>query len=185
MNSDSDSSDSDSDTEVVVEVPMPRTKKKTPAKKKNPPARKKKSPAAKKAVADRDVFLDGTDAAAIAVSMADKKTKESTKKNYSYKHKYVVEYLGKHSPSDLLEEGGEIKIPMDDVLKSFFGYIMASAFARAKLKSPDEIPDGEPDPWSVSQITGFKSAIVSLYTAKNMKLGESLETQLTRLLRDG
>jgi len=184
MNSDSDSSDSDSDTEVVVEVPMPRTKKKTPAKKKNPPAaRKKKSPAAKKAVVDRDVFLDGTDAAAIAVSMADKKTKESTKKNYSSKHKYVVEYLGKHSPSDLLEEGGKIKIPMDeDVLKSFFGYIMASAFARAKLKSPDEIPDGEPDPWSVSQITGFKSAIVSLYTAKNMKLGESLETQLKAMI---
>ena len=135
--------------------------------------KKKQSSAAKKTrrtptdrVTDRNSFLDGTDSAAIAESMSGKKTKENTKKQYEGKTNFLREYLEKEFEDSVTEEG-EINIPIEEnVLVQFFGFIMASAHARDKLKSPDDIPEGEADPWSVSQISGYKSAIVSLYRPK-------------------
>jgi len=143
--------------------------------------KKAKSSSSRQAVVDRDVYLDGTDSASVAINMADKKTNDSTKKNYKNKHKYVAQYFLKNFPTAM--DGDKIKIPIDAAsLTSFFGYIMASADARSKLRSPCDIREGEPDPWSVSQITGYKSAIVALYTKVGSRIEASLDTELKAMI---
>ena len=150
---------------------------------------KKKSPKKGRSVRclqQRDVFLEGTDAETIARNMANKKTKESTKKNYNSKINFMLEYLTEYAPEGMESDSNDVnsvKIPIDDdVLLKFFGYIMASAHARSKLKSRDDVPPGEDDPWSSSQISGFKSAIVALYSAENCKMNERVESQLKGML---
>jgi hypothetical protein len=51
-----------------------------------------------------------------------------------------------------------------------------------KLDGPENISDKDPDPFSVSHIKGFRSAVVHLYTRKNMKLHPELDREMSRMI---
>jgi hypothetical protein len=164
----------------MMESSVPNAVRKARAKKAGAKATRKTK---EDQVLHRRSFLANTDAAAIAANMAGKKTKENTKQQYSGKVNFLREYLKNEDP-EALDEEDDISIPVNDdnVLVKFFGFIMASAYARDKLQSPDDIPEDEADPWSVSQINGYKSAIVSLYTAQDLKLSDKVDTKLKGMI---
>jgi hypothetical protein len=93
-----------------------------------------------------------------------------TVKNYSGKLNQIVEFYEEHFPEELTEDG-TLEAPLStEPLLNFFSYIFIGAHERLKLDGPENISDKDPDPFSVSHIKGFRSAVVHLYTRKNMKL---------------
>jgi hypothetical protein len=127
----------------------------------------------------------------IAEQMKAKKTKKNTKDNYGSKNKQLLAFVIKHKDDfatneTVLNDGVEsLRIPFDDegaVLKQFFGHIMASASSRNKLQTQSEIPVGEEDPWSVAQIKGFRSAIVSLYTDLNKQISREVDLEIGSMI---
>ena len=94
-----------------------------------------------------------------------KKTKERTKSNYGGKLNQIKEYFEANHPEALVE--GEVVAPIpSEPLMNFFSYIFIGAHERGKLAGPDFIPPGDPDPYSTSQVKGYRSAVVFLYTEK-------------------
>jgi hypothetical protein len=110
-----------------------------------------------------------------------KKTKDRTKSNYKGKLGQIELYFQKIHPEALVEGKLEAPIPAEPLL-DFFSYIFIGAHERGKLNGPNDIPDKEPDPFSSSQIKGYRSAVVYLYTQKLMKIDPELDGELTAMI---
>ena len=65
---------------------------------------------------------------------------------------------------------------------SFFSSVFVGAFERNKLNGPEDVGENDPDPFSSSQIKGYRSAVVSLYTEKLMKIDPALDAELGSML---
>jgi hypothetical protein len=140
---------------------------------------------------DRSYFLgEGETNEDIAEQMKSKKKKQNTQDNYATKQKQLLSFVIKNkddlpNETQLLDEIESLRIPFGDegkVLKKFFGNIMSSAAKRNKCQNQSEIPAGEPDPWSVAQIKGFRSAIVSLYSDINQELSREVDLEIGSMI---
>jgi len=96
-----------------------------------------------------------------------------------------VEYFKDQNKLFLLNEDCTaltVPIPQcywDDII-DFFGYLSGPAYKRSRLKSPEDITTDMPQPYSVSTMEGYRSAIISLY--KNSRPIITPEDGLTKSL---
>lgn len=129
-------------------------------------------------VPDKPVELDETpepnmisyqaSADATAEFKTSKKTK-STYKSHVNRYKEFCKVFDLNS----LDSEGEVKIPIEwDTVKGFIGKTVEPANKRYEYSCPEDIPKTMRQPYSASNLGGFKSAIVDLYTRKRMKLDD-------------
>lgn len=110
-----------------------------------------------------------------------RKTKSKTKSNYNGKLNQIEEFFKEHHPDALTD--GKLCAPLEHgPLLHFFSYVFMGAHERLKLGGPENIPSKEPDPFSCSQIKGYRSAVVYLYTQKALKLDPDLDEELGSMI---
>lgn len=119
---------------------------------------------------------------AIAREMQSKRTCEGTKDTYKSKIKVACDWFKKNQPHCLAKNGSfKLPIPCKELLQ-FFGYLCRAAFAREKLKSADEITDEMEEPVSSSCVSGYRSAIVDIYTNANDMLAKETSLALKKVM---
>jgi hypothetical protein len=118
----------------------------------------------------------------LAEDMTSKKTKKSTKDAYKLKIRTFVEWCRKNRP-DSLDSLGDVIIPMEiGVVTQFFGYLSIPVVNRSKISSSEQIPEKEEDPPSYSTLTTYRSALVDLYSQKNLKVSDEWNTRVKGIL---
>jgi hypothetical protein len=107
-----------------------------------------------------------------------RRTVEGTKGIYASKIKTMITWFKDNVPS-ALDDREDLIIPMEtNHCLAFFGNLISPAYSRSLLSSAENIPVGEGDPYSVSVVRGYRSALVDRYTSVNKTLSEDLDVQL-------
>jgi hypothetical protein len=118
----------------------------------------------------KQILGDAATGTEVAEQIKQRRTVDNTKSNYRSKINTMIEWLKSNGPT-ALDEADQLIIPIHtDTCLSFFGSLCAPAQERARLTSAEEIPEGAADPYSVSVVRGFRSALVDRYTSANMIL---------------
>ena len=127
--------------------------------------------------------MDG-DEEAVREDLRESKTEQGTKENYSSKIRQFLKYLQDHPRHcSNVTEDGKITIPINkEAVLDFFGKVCKPATELAKLEGPHQLTEDYPVPYSVSQVKGYRSAIVDLYTKEKQVLDQELDTELKTLL---
>lgn len=117
-----------------------------------------------------------------AQSLVDMRICNDTKDLYQGRIRHFQQWLVENHPEGI-DEGGQVAVPISIViLMAFFGYLSQAAHSRDQLQSPADIPEDAVEPYSVSYIKGYRSAIVNLYTERMTRLSEEADIQLTGAL---
>ena len=107
--------------------------------------------------------------AAISRQMEAKHIAPRTISSYRHRIKNVIEWLKENEAeySDLIfEDDAQTKLKLitvanKDIYQRFFAHLMSNAVARSLLNGPHQLdPEFYPDPYSLSTIEGYRSAIV-------------------------
>jgi archaellum component FlaC len=119
----------------------------------------------------------------VAQQLQSKRTNDGTKLNYASKVKIITEWMLEYSPESI-DEDGHIKIPAEkEAVLKFFGHICSEA---SKLDSTMidsyENDSKKKSPMSVSNVKGYRSALVDLYKKKHLQLDPCLDTELKAVL---
>jgi hypothetical protein len=112
--------------------------------------------------------------------VAAKRTRDGTKDNYKSHIKKLIAFLQENHP-ECLDEDLKVILPVnEDVFMTYMASNVTQATERLKyVKEPLNCPPGIPEPFASSNISGCRSALVDLYTQKDMKLSETLDVSLT------
>ncbi|CAM9390413.1 unnamed protein product, partial [Ectocarpus fasciculatus] len=118
----------------------------------------------------------------ITTSLRNKRTKTGTKNNYNGKLNVFKDWAISND-RNCLHIDGSIRVPIEkqDIL-DFFGYLCRPGNERAKMTPAEVISLGDDsEPYSISHIKGFRSAIVSYYdtTALDPTTDNELNQALT------
>ena len=117
-----------------------------------------------------------------AQSLVDMRICNDTKELYTGRIRHLQQWMSETHPEGI-DQTGQVIVPIAiDTLMAFFGYLSQAAHARDELQSPADIPQDAIEPYSVSYIKGYRSAIVNLYTEKYTRLSEDADIQLTGAL---
>ena len=132
-----------------------------------PRPRKRKAPTSVTPDVEADV-----DGALIAENLQEKQTCKKTKNNYESKVKQAVQWFKKHHRRCLTANEKSLTVPIKrGPLIEFFGYLSRDAHKRQSLNGPEELTADMHEPLSPHTLQGYRSAIVDLYTQKNMTRG--------------
>ena len=141
-----------------------------------PRPRKRKAPTSVTPDVEADV-----DGALIAENLQEKRTCTKTKKNYESNVKQAVQWFKKHHRRCLTANEKSLTVPIKrGPLMEFFGYLSRDAHKRQSLNGPEELTADMHEPLSPHTLQGYRSAIVDLYTQKNM----TLEPEVNLLLHN-
>jgi hypothetical protein len=110
-------------------------------------------------------------------ALHDKNTASSTKNGYNLKMRVVIGWYTSNHPDQVDSEGG-LKLPL--TTDSLFQFVASLAYAgqlRDQLAGPHELTDQHPEPYSVSYLQGFKSAVLDYYRRKKVTFDPTVNVQ--------
>jgi hypothetical protein len=113
---------------------------------------------------------------------------------YRNRIKLLIQYFEDHcteQEKSLVLKDGKLLLPIPDdkatiqCYTNFWTYLCANGYSRSKLTSPSELdPEKHPDPYSVSSIEGYRSALLYEHSTYSppLALNPSLNFKILKLI---
>jgi hypothetical protein len=119
----------------------------------------------------------------IAENLQSKRTCEATKQSYASKINQALIWFRANHHDFLTEDGRSFQLPIPSgPLLAFFGVLGKAAYDRQHLSGSDKITPDMVEPMSPSSLQGYRSAIIDLYTNRNLIMDANVSKALTNVL---
>lgn len=114
----------------------------------------------------------------------DRRTSQGTKDTYGGEILLFKQWCLDNGFAHCVGENGEVITPFDSqAIQEFFGFLCRPAYRRIDLPGPFAITEEtETEPYSHDTVVGYRSALVSLYANRGLKMEDSLDTMWKQLL---
>jgi hypothetical protein len=119
---------------------------------------------------------DPSQSLTVAQTLQAKRTKGCTKQNYKSKIGIMTAWMQCHAPDCVNDDELIVPVKKEPVLQ-FFGYLCGDA---SSLDQSNQTQNDKP--MSISNVKGYRSALVDLYKQKFIKLDPTLDVELKSVL---